>query len=69
MGNNDHTPINKGDYKATLTAARKFKKQLDDGILTDLNAGLNLVPFESELHITGNKISMLLTRFISTLEE
>lgn len=69
MGNNEHTPIKKSDYKTTLTTAKKFKRQLDAGILAELNNGVNLVPFESELHITGNKISLLLSRFISTLEE
>ena len=58
--------MTRDDHKATIEAAKEFKHLLDTTILADVAHGVNLTPFESEVHHTGNNISRLLSRLIST---
>lgn len=57
--------MTKTDYPETISAAREFKKLFDETIMADVNRGINLTPFESEIHNTGRKISQMLERLLS----
>lgn len=60
--------MTKADHPATIKAARKFKKQLDETLLADV-PGVNQTPFEEEIHITAGRISRLLDRLLSMYNE
>ena len=60
--------MTKSDHAATIKAAKKFKKRLDETILADLNHN-DPTPFESEIRHTAGKISQLLARMIGAFED